>query len=278
MRHSALALLLLWAGAAAAAERVVTLAPHLAELVCTVGACDRLVGVVAHTDEPGAKDVPRIGDAFSLNPEAVLALRADLVLAWRGGTSPQLVERLQALKIPVRWVAVNTLEDVGAALLDIGGQLSREDAACAAEARYRGRLLQLRERYAGRPELRVFYQIEVQPMFSVNRQSPISEAIELCGGVNVLADMPMLSAPVSTEAVLAARPDVIVYGRQDMAAAIRAFWARWPQLRAVHQGQLYAIDADRLTRQSPRVLEGVAELCETLEVARRRQATTRGSN
>ena len=178
----------------------------------------------------------------------------------------------------MRWVAVTTLDDVGSALLDIGGLLSREDAACAVEARYRERLTQLRERYAGRAALRVLYQIEVQPMFSVNRQSPISEAIQLCGGVNVFADMPMLSAPVSTEAVLAARPDVIVYGRQDMAAAIRAFWARWPQLRAVHQGQLYAIDADRLTRQSPRVLEGVAELCETLEIARRRQATKRGSN
>lgn len=278
MRRSAVALLLLWAGGAVAAERVVTLAPHLAELVCAVGACERLVGVVAHTDEAGAREVPRIGDAFSLNPEAVLALRPDLVLAWRGGTSPQLVERLQALKIPVRWVAVNTLDDVGAALLDVGGLLSREDAACAAEARYRGRLLQLRERYAGRPALRVFYQIEVQPMFTVNRQSPISEAIELCGGVNAFADMPMLSAPVSTEAVLAARPDVIVHGRQDMAAAIRAYWARWPQLRAVRERQLYAIDADLLTRQSPRLLDGVAELCETLETARRRQAPRPGSS
>ena len=278
MRRWWCALLLCLPFAADAASRVVTLAPHLAELVCAVGACDRLVGVVSHTDEPGAKDVPRIGDAFALSPESVLAQRPDLVLAWRGGTSPQLVERLQDLKIPVRWVAVTTLDDVGSALLDIGGLLSREDAACAVEARYRERLTQLRERYAGRAALRVLYQIEVQPMFSVNRQSPISEAIQLCGGVNVFADMPMLSAPVSTEAVLAARPDVIVYGRQDMAAAIRAFWARWPQLRAVHQGQLYAIDADRLTRQSPRVLEGVAELCETLEIARRRQATKRGSN
>lgn len=278
MRRWWCALLLCLPFAAGAASRVVTLAPHLAELVCAVGACDRLVGVVAHTDEPGAKDVPRIGDAFALSPESVLAQRPDLVLAWRGGTSPQLVERLQDLKISVRWVAVTTLDDVGSALLDIGGLLSREDAACAVEARYRERLTQLRERYAGRAALRVLYQIEVQPMFSVNRQSPISEAIQLCGGVNVFADMPMLSAPVSTEAVLAARPDVIVYGRQDMAAAIRAFWARWPQLRAVHQGQLYAIDADRLTRQSPRVLEGVAELCETLEIARRRQAARRGSN
>jgi iron complex transport system substrate-binding protein len=261
-----------------AAERVVTLAPHLAELVCAVGACERLVGVVAHTDEAGAREVPRIGDAFSLNPEAVLALRPDLVLAWRGGTSPQLVERLQGLKIPVRWVAVNTLDDVGAALLDIGGLLSREDAACAAEARYRERLAQLRERYARRLALRVLYQIEAQPMFTVNRQSPISEAIELCGGLNVFADMPLLSAPVSTEAVLAARPDVIIYGRQDMAAAIRAFWSRWPQLRAIRERQLYAIDADLLTRQSPRVLDGVSELCETLETARRRQAPKPGSS
>lgn len=267
MRAWLLAALLL-AGPAAAAERVVTLAPHLAELVCAVGACDRLVGVARYTDEPGARDKPQIGDAFAVNAEALLALQPDLVLAWDGGTAPQLVQKLAALKIPVRWVAVRRLDDVATALIGIGALVDRRAQAAQAAARYRERLAALRERYRGRAPLRVFYQIEVEPMFTISRRSPIHEAITLCGGVNVFANLAQLSAPVGTEAVLAASPEVIVFGRQDMAAEIRKFWQRWPLVRAVAHGQLYAVDANTLARQSPRVLDGVEELCKTLDRAR----------
>jgi iron complex transport system substrate-binding protein len=267
LRSTALALLLL-AGPAAAADRVVTLAPHLAELVCAVGACERLVGVAEHTDEPGAQRSPRIGNAFAVNAEAVLALRPDLVLAWQGGTAPQLVERLHALRIPVRWIGVRRLDDVATAMIQIGAWLDHGVQAQAAAAGYRSRLAQLREQYRGRAPLRVFYEIEVEPMFTISRRSPIDEAITLCGGVNVFADLPQLSAPVGTEAVLAASPDVIIFSREDMTRQIRSFWKRWPLVRAVAHGQLYEIEASTLARQSPRVLEGVEQLCRTLERAR----------
>lgn len=268
MRFLMFVLLALGAAAAAAAERVVTLAPHLAELVCAAGACDKLVGVARYTDEPGARGKPQIGDAFSVNAEALLALRPDLVLAWGGGTSPQLIERVRALGIPVRWVTVRKLDDVGRAVLDLGTLLERRPAAEAAAAAYRERLAALRERYRGRAPLKVFYQLEVQPMFTLSRRSPVSEAITLCGGVNVFADLPQLSAPVGVESVLAASPDVIVFSRQDMTVEIRKFWQRWPLVRAVAHRQLYEVDAATLTRQSPRVLDGVEELCKVLEQAR----------
>lgn len=271
MRREACGLaLLLWLAAwpAVAAERVVTLAPHLAELVCAVGACERLVGVARYTDEPGARDKPQVGDAFAVNAESLLALKPDLVLAWDGGTAPQLVQKLKALNIPVRWVAVRKLDDVAAALTGLGALVDRRAEAARAAADYRARLAALRERYRGRPPLRVFYQIEVEPMFTISRRSPIHEAIGLCGGVNVFAGLPQLAAPVSTEAVLAAGPDVIVFGRQDMSDEIRRFWQRWPLVRAVAHDQLYAVDANTLARQSPRVLDGVEELCRVLERAR----------
>jgi len=268
MRISLLLLLALVAAPAGAAERVVTLAPHLAELVCAAGACDKLVGVAKYTDEPGAQDKPRIGDAFSVNPEALLALRPDMVLAWNGGTAPQLIERVQALGIPVRWVTVRRLDDVARSISELGALLGRRPVAEQAAAAYRQRLAGLRERYRGRAPLRVFFQLELQPMFTLGARSPVSEAISLCGGVNVFAQLPQLSAPVGMEAVLAAGPEVIVFGRQEKTAEIRAFWKRWPLVRAVAHHQLYEIDSATLTRQSPRVLDGIEELCGVLDRAR----------
>ncbi|HSW13252.1 MAG TPA: cobalamin-binding protein [Solimonas sp.] len=265
--------LMLWlalaAGTATAAERVVTLAPHLAELVCAAGACDKLVGVAKYTDEPGARGKPRIGDAFTVNAEAVLGLRPDLVLAWNGGTSPQLTERIRAAGIPVRWVTVRKLDDIGRAIVELGGLLGSRPAAEQSATTYRQRLDAIRLRFRGRAPLRVFYQLEVQPMFTLSQRSPVSESIALCGGANVFAALPQLSAPVGVEAVLAASPDVIVFGRQDMTAEIRGFWKKWPLVRAVAHGQLYEVDASTLTRQSPRVLDGIEELCQAMDSARR---------
>lgn len=101
-------------------------------------------------------------------------------------------------------------------------------------------------------------------MYTVNRDSPISEAIALCGGENVFAAMPVLSGVVDPEAVLAAAPEVVAYGREDDGAGIRRFWARWPELGV----SLVEVEASLLARQSPRVLDGVEQLCAGLERVR----------
>jgi len=163
---------------------------------------------------------------------------------------------------------VRKLDDVGSAVQQLGVLLNTRPAADKAAAAYRKRLGALREQYNGRPPLNVFYQVEVNPMFTLNDSSPISEAIRLCGGVNIFSGARKLAGPVNVESVLAAAPDVIVFGKQDMAVKIREFWKKWPLVRAVAHKQLYEIDASTLTRQSPKVLDGVQELCTVLEKVR----------
>lgn len=265
-----LGVLLLWCIAlpSAGAPRVVTLAPHLAELVCAVGACTQLVGVTRYTDEPGARNVQVIGDAFALNLEAIVAARPDLVLAWEGGTSPQLAQRIASLGLPLHWVRVQRLDDIAVALADIGQRVGQGSRGLEQAAAFRAQLNALQQQYAGRQPLRVFYQLEVQPMYTISGRSPMSEAITLCGGVNIFHQLPQIAAAVSVESVLAARPEVIVFAREDHVRQIRRFWQRWPQVPAVARDQLYDVEASLLARQSPRVLEGIAELCRVLDQAR----------
>src|SRR5699024_812314 len=104
----ALALALLaWVTAGVAEEkpRVVSLAPHLTELVFTAGAGETLVGVVAYSDWPEkARELPLIGDAYRFDMETILGLDADLALAWTGGTPATVARRLGDLGIEVMWV------------------------------------------------------------------------------------------------------------------------------------------------------------------------------
>ena len=253
----------------AAAERIVTLAPHLAELVCAAGGCGRLVGVARYTDYPAAAArVPQVSDAVTVNLEQVLALRPDLVLAWDGGTAPDTVTRLRELGLRVEWVRIRALPEVADALWHLGGLMQTPAAAASAVNQYYRQLDRLRNRYVQAAPIRVMYQIEHSPIYTLSALSPINQAIQLCGGQNVFAELPQISTAVSQEAVLAVDPEVVVFARQDNEAAIRAQWARWPQAKAQKRSNLYAIDADLLARQSPRLLDGVEQLCKALDQAR----------
>lgn len=266
-------LLLLLLSATARAGGVVVLAPHLAELVCAAGACAQLVGVVKYSDYPPEVLTRRqIGDAFAVNAEAVLALKPDLVLSWAGGTPEQTVVRLKRLGLRVESIRVRSLDDVGMALLRVGALLGTEDAACVAEKDFRERIGVLRTRYAKATPIDVLYQIQVDPVFTINSESPISQALVLCGARNIFGGYKLLAGPVGRESVLAADPGAIVFVKEAGADGLRESWAKFPSMRAIRAGNLIEIDADRIARATPRMAEGATALCEALDGARARLA------
>ena len=250
---------------------MIALSPHLAELVCAAGACDQLVGVVKHSDYPSeVKTRAQVGDAFAVNAEAVLALRPDLILSWDGGTPAQSVAQLRRLGLRVEAIRVRSLDDVGMALLRIGALLGTEDAACAAEHEFRERISSLRARYAMASPIKVLYQVQVDPIFTINDDSPISQALALCGARNIFGGYKLLAGPVGREAVIAADPDAIVFVREAGAHGLRESWSRFPSMRAIRADNLIEIDADFIARATPRMAEGATTLCEALESARAR--------
>ena len=257
-----------------AAERVVTLAPNLTELVCAVGACDKLVGVDQHSDYPEpVRKITKIGDAFNINLEAVLALKPDLVIAWETGTDVQRMRRLEQLGLHVVWLRVNTLDQIGDALVRTGALMgpAYETMAMSAANAYRTRLQNLRVRQQPASRLGVLYQIDLQPIYTVNHQSPISEAIQICGGHNVFADLPQLAGIVGVESVLARNPDVILFPDELRRDVVEKQWRHWPMLKAVRNQTIYGINDSLLARAAPRMLDGIEQLCAVLDQVRSRK-------
>jgi len=253
------------------AGRVVTLAPHLAELVCAAGGCERLVAVTAYSNfPPQVSRLPQLGDAWSLNLEAILAQKPDLILAWDGGNSREAVTRLAKLGLRVQWLKVETLDGVATALEQVGGWLGTPDAGQTAANRYRASLAKLRDAHRNDAPIRVVYQIETSPAYTINGKSPISEALAVCGGINVFKDLPTLSAAVSQEAMLLAAPEAVIYGGEENTSAMQAYWARLKSVPAAKADNLFATDSDRLTRATPRVLDGIDAVCAALATARKR--------
>ncbi|MFO1408096.1 MAG: cobalamin-binding protein [Steroidobacteraceae bacterium] len=255
---------------AARRPRIVSLAPNVTELAYAAGAGDLLVGAVEYSDYPdAARRLPRVGDAWRVDPERVLALEPDLVLAWSSGTPEDTIARLRALGLRVEAIPVFRLADVGTALRTIGGIAGTGAVAGRAAAEFDAEIARLRRDYAGARTLSVFIEIDDEPLYTVNGRHVISEVVELCGGRNVFADIPQLAPPVGVEAVLARDPQVIL-STDDTIADPTALWSRWTRLAAVRDRTIYSMPSDTLGRATPRLAQGAAAVCAALDDARRR--------
>jgi iron complex transport system substrate-binding protein len=254
---------------AAPARRIVSLAPNITELLFAAGAGDRVVGNVDFGNyPPAAKALPKVG-GYSLDLEAIVALKPDLVMGWESGNAPASISRLRAMGLTVHLSESKRIEDIAGELEQIGKLAGTEATAKAAANAFRERYAALATRFSQRPLVTVFYQIWKQPLMTVNGKQIISDVIRLCGGQNVFANLPALAPNVSVEAVITANPEVIVAsGMDDSRPEWLDDWRRWTTLAAVRRDNLYFVPPDVVQRHTPRILDGAEILCAHLETAR----------
>jgi len=248
-------------------QRIVTLAPHLAEVVFSAGAGKKLVGVSSFTRYPAeAARLPVVASYGRVDVERVIALRPQLVLAWRSGNPSLQIGRLERLGLPVLATETRTLADIPRVVRLVGALAGTAEVAEAHARRLERELEELRERNAGKRTVDVFLEIWHAPMLTVNGAHLASDALRACGGRNVFAAARTLTPLVSREQLLAARPEVIITtGFGDDAPDA---WRGLAPITAVRQHRIYPIDPDLLYGQGPRSLEGVRALCERLDRAR----------
>lgn len=252
------------------AQRIVSLAPHVTELLFAAGAGSKVVGAVEYSDYPeAAKAIPRVGDNQRLDLERILALHPDLIVVWRHGNAQGQLEQLHRLGLPMFYSQPGKLADIGPAV-EVLGRLAGTDAVAAQAARqYDERLARLTKENLGKAPLKVFFQIWDQPLMTVNGTQLISDAIRTCGGQNVFGALPALVPTVDIEAVLAADPQVIVATGADASRPPWLDdWKRWQHMAAVHRNNLFYLPPDSITRLAPRVLDGVEMLCRQFDEAR----------
>jgi iron complex transport system substrate-binding protein len=251
------------------AQRIISLAPHIAELLYEAGATNQLVGTVEYSDYPPvARSVPRIGSFSKFDFEAIAALRPDLVIAWHSGNPGDQVQAISQLGLPIFYSEPEKLEQVALAIERFGVLLGTQTTASREAETFRRRLAELAERYKDRSRLRVFYQVWQRPLMTVNGQHIISDVIELCGGVNVFAELPVIAPHVDVESVLKKNPQVIIAGVNQQRQQWLGEWMQWDSISAVRHRHVYGLDPDTITRHTSRILSGAQQVCDFIEKAR----------
>lgn len=254
----------------APAVRVVSLAPHITELVFAVGGGKQLVGVVNHSDYPeAAKAIPQVGRYDKINIESIVTLKPDLVIVWQSGNGDNIASRLESLGLTTFVVEPRKLEDIATTLKVVGKLLGHtEQGNCEANT-FLQRLRTLRQQYSHKTPVSIFYQVWHEPLMTLNGEHLISDVLALCGGNNVFADAIPLVPRLSVESVIRANPQVVLAsGMGEARPEWLDMWRRWPSLQAQQHQQLYFVPPDILQRHTPRVLQGTARVCDALEQAR----------
>lgn len=252
------------------AQRIISLAPHVTEMLFAAGGGDKVVGVVDYSDFPeAAKKITNIGSNRQVDMERVLSLKPDLLVVWRHGSSERQLDQLRTLGIPMYHSEPKKLEDIPASLARLGRLMGTEAVAAPAAAALLGKLTALRSQYARRAPVKVFYQVWDKPLYTLSGSHIVSDAIGLCGGQNIFAAMSTTAPIVNVEAVLKEDPEVI-FGTSEKSTLEGGInmWKDYPTVTAVKRKNLYTLNGNLLNRSGPRMVEGTALLCEKIELAR----------
>lgn len=251
------------------ARRIISLAPHVTENLFAIGAGGQIVGAVDYSDyPPAAREIERVGGYNGFDLERIRTLKPDLVIAWQSGNPQRQLDQIRAMGIPVYVNESGKLSDIPSSLERLGVLAGQSAGASRAAAAYRVQLARLEKTYSQRQPVRVFYQVWKQPLLTINGQQYISDALRVCGAVNVFASQPALVPTVDVEAVLAARPQAIITSGGEQGKPLEQ-WLQWGNLPAVQNGQLHVLPPDILVRMGPRLVDGTAALCRVVEQARK---------
>jgi len=254
------------------AQRIVSLAPGATEMLFAAGAGARLVATVEYADQPAAaRQVPRIGDSSAIDLERLLVLKPDVIIYWPGGNNPAQIAQIKRLGFILYGQQVNRLGDLSASLRRLGLLAGTSPVARARAAGIDEQLQALRERYAQRAPLTALLETWNQPLYTVGSRHLMSDALSICGAVNVFNDLPQLSPAVQVEAVIARDPQlIIVAAPPGVGPQWLAGWRKFPALKAVQHGNLLDFQDQALSRLGPSVLDATAGLCVQIEAARAR--------
>jgi iron complex transport system substrate-binding protein len=251
--------------------RMISLAPGDTEMLFAAGAGAQVIATVQYSDAPpAARTVPRIGDAVAIDMERLVALRPDVVVASPALGNPAQRAKIAGFGIPIYEQQVVRLADLPASLRRLGTLAGTQAVAEQAARGLEARLAVLNHTYgagarSGANPPSVLLQVWNRPIYTVGGRQLMSDALTVCGGRNVFADLPEPSPLIDVEAVIARNPDIIIAaGPPGESAAWAADWKRFGTLAAVRNGRVVAFEDQGLSRLGPSVIDATENLCRTL--------------
>jgi len=250
--------------------RAISLAPSITESIFAVGAGDRLVGVTTFCNYPEeAKAIAKVGDTLNPNMETIVALKPDVVFVSTASQIETFMKTLEQNGIVVYVTNPNSLDGVFKNLTQLGELFGTQDTADKLVGDLQRRVESTRPpaEYEVMPHPRVFVQISKEPLFTIGKQSFLTELIARAGGHSVTAEVASAYPKLSKETASALNPEIIILSESDDNREPNDVFKNSP---AVKNGRIYKVNADLLSRPGPRLVDALEQISKSLGLTKAR--------
>jgi iron complex transport system substrate-binding protein len=242
--------------------RAVSLAPNLTEITFAVGAGENLVGVTSFCNYPEeAAKIQKVGDTLNPNIENIIALKPQVVLVSTASQIETFTKTLETQGISVFVTNPDSLESIYESIKKIGEIFGTKGKAVKLVENLEERIELVRLYYGSKPKLRVFVQIDKNSLYTIGKDSYMTDLIEQAGGISVTEGVATAYPKISKETALALQPEVIILSESSDNQEPNEVFANSP---AVKNGRVYKIDADILSRPGPRVVDAMEQIAKKL--------------
>jgi iron complex transport system substrate-binding protein len=234
----------------------------MTEIIFAAGGGEKLVGVTTYCDFPKeVAPIEKIGDTQTPNIERIIALDPDVVFVSTASQLEAFMSAIEQRSIAVFVVNVRSFDDLYRSVKVVGEILGTEEVTLANVVNLSGRESFIRHRRLRDPEIgkapRVFVQISNEPLFTIGKDSFLTEVVENAGGESVTKDVPSGYPKLSKETASAMDPDVIILSDSEDNREPNAVFKN---SNAVKNGRVYRINADIISRPGPRLVDALEQI------------------
>ena len=253
--------------------RIISLAPHITENLFSAGAGDKVIGIVEYSDYPAAtKTIPSVGSYAQFSIETILAMKPDLVVAWRGGNNSEALDQLERLGLTLYYSEPRSFDDIINNIHHYAALADSRDTLDPRVHEVKEHIAQSRDEFANSERVDVFYQVWSDPLMTLNGEHFISRVLEVCGARNLFADLPIIAPRVEWEAVIEANPHAIVMGQNHNVPADTSLWEKWTMVDAVKNNHFVFVHSDTMHRHTLRMLLAIGGFCDQIHEVRESRA------
>ncbi|GAB6888055.1 ABC transporter substrate-binding protein [Desulfothermus okinawensis JCM 13304] len=253
-------------------KRIVSLAPSITECLFAIGAGDRVVGVTQFSNYPQeVKRLPKVGSYIYPSIEKILSLKPDLILATKDGNPRHIVLKLRNIGIKVFVVDPRDIHSLFSTMLVLGKLVGCEKKAKSTVDRLRKEVDSITQKgklFKYPPK--VFFQIGIDPMVTVGRNTLIDNLIKIAGGKNIFGSFHGYPR-ISVEQVIGLNPDIIIITSMVHSASnlnrLKSLWEKYKEIDAVKYSNVFVVNSDFFNRPAPRAIKGLKLLSMIFEKA-----------
>jgi len=253
------------------ADRIVSLAPNLTEILFAIGLKDEIVGVTLDSDyPPDATAKPKLGTFWQPNIEAIVAAKPNLVITLGFQQQKDLAERLRRIGYNNLTVNIEKVSDLFDAIEIIGTATGMQQQANKLINHIKTKLQQLSKLVSNEAKVKVLWVVQREPLRVAGRDTFVNEMIEMAGGENAIGQTVYKYPPIGSEQVLACNAEVIIEpamsseGIQGQRVSALQYWSKYKYIPAVANNRVYVIDGDTVSRLGPRLYEGTETIAKCL--------------